>query len=200
MARQCTVCQKSYLSQANYCAICGRPLVTTGITVGSRNGRLVLAVMISAVATFAVFAATRSPVQIESRFFDLPSAKAAVVFNLLKPSDIKVIVKRDGDRIEIRGTHRECDVLTDFAGLIGRYSGRPECEVRHQMERARKTWTTRETYRLPKSRAKALFDALAPDDVPVLVSWSGKRLRSDASPADQAILKQLVQILRGRRL
>lgn len=200
MARQCTVCQKSYPSHANYCAICGRLLVTTGITVGSRNGRLVLAVMISALATFAVFAATRSPVQIESRSFDLPPAKAAAMFRLLKPKDVKVIVARDGNHVQIKGTHRECDALTDFIGLIGRFSSQSECQVRRQMERARKTWTTHETYRLPKSKAKALFDALAPDDVPVLVSWSGKRLRIDASPTDQAILKQLVQILRGRRL
>lgn len=200
MARQCTVCRKSYPSQANYCAVCGRPLVADGITPSSRNARLAMAVVISALITYAVFAVARPEVEIEGRFFDLPLAKAAAVFKLLEPRNVKVLVSKDGGRIQINGTGRECDVLADFVGLIGRFGGQPDCEIQRGMEHARKSWTTRQTYKLPKSKAKALFDALAPDDVPVLVSLRGRRLQIDASPTDQATLKHLVEILRGRRL
>jgi len=200
MAKRCTVCQKSYASQANFCAVCGRPLVTQGLSSSSRNVRLFLTVVISALVTYAVFAAARTPLVVESRFFDLPSAKASAVYNLLKPRDVKVVVQKDGDRVRITGTRRECDAIADFVNLIARFRGQSPCSIEQNMARARKTWSARQTYRMPGPKSKALFDALAPDDVPVLVSWKGKRLRIDANPSDQATLEHFVQILRGRRL
>jgi hypothetical protein len=159
-----------------------------------------LAVVLSAVVTYAVVAASRSPDQLEKRFFNLPDEKAAALFNMLKPADVKVIVGRDGGNVSISGTAGECDALAEFAGLIARLRGQPSCAVKEHIEHARKTWTTSNTYRLPRSKAETLFNALAPDDVPVLVSRDGKRVRVEANPHDQATIRHVVQILRGRRL
>lgn len=200
MARQCTVCQSRYPSHANFCALCGRPLVTVAVTPAGRNVGLVVVVIVAGLATYAVLAATRSATVLEDRSFDIPRAKATAVFELLRPRDVKVVVRKDGRRVQITGTPKECDALAKFVGLITRYTGKPECEVRVAMERARKGWTTRRKYKLSKSRARALFNALAPDDVPVLVSWSGKRVRVDASPQVQENIRHVVEILRGRRL
>ncbi len=200
MARQCTVCKNQYPSHANFCALCGRPLVTVAVTRAGRHAGLVVVVIVAGLATYAVLAATRSAAVLENRRFDIPRAKATAMFELLRPRDVKVVVRRDGGRLKITGTPQECDALAKFVGLITRYTGKPECEVRVAMERARKGWSTRQRYKLPKSKARALFNALAPDDVPVLVSWSGKRVRVDASPQVQETIRQVVEILRGRRL
>ncbi len=194
------MCRSLFPSHANFCALCGRPLVPAGRSPVFRNAGLALTFAISVLITYAVFAATRTVVATEERRFDLPPAKTAAMFELLKPRDVKVLVRKDTGRLHIVGTAKECEVLADFTRLITRHRGKPACEVRQCMEHARKSWTTREAYKLPKRRAKALFDALAPDDVPVLVSWKGKRVRVDADPGDQKIIRHIVTILRGRRL
>ena len=122
------------------------------------------------------------------------------IFDLLKPQDVLVLVRQDPSGVQITGTARECAALTDFVALIDRHQGKSEHEVRHLMEDARRRWTTHRSYKLSKHKAKSLFDALAPDDVPVLVSWDGSRVKVDASPEDQSVIARVVRIMRGRRL
>jgi hypothetical protein len=161
----------------------------------------VFAVAVSALVTYAVLAAARPSPEIVLRQFDLPPAKATALYQILKPKSVKVIVGRDGGRVSIKGTAGECDAVAGLARIITRCCSGPSCEARQCVERARKSWTTHRTYRLPgNSKAKALFQALAPEDVPVLVSRSGKKVTVDASPQDQETIARVVDILRGRRL
>ena len=194
------MCSSVFPSEANFCALCGSPLVTICGSPVARNFGLGLFIIVAALITYVVFAATRSAPVMEDRCFELPSTKSAALFELLKPRDIKVLVRKDAGCVQITGTPKESDVLTAFVKLITRYSGAPAHEVQRRMSQARRDWTTRRTYKLSKAKAKTLFNILAPDDVPVLVSWSGKRLRVDASPKDQEIIRHVVEILRGRRL
>ncbi len=199
MARQCPTCQSFYASHANFCAVCGLALVSPRASRGPKKAGLALALAVSALVTYAVFAVARPSLELEDRGFHLPPATAGAMLELLKPRSVKVLVSKDADHIKIKGTARECDVLADFAGIITRHKGKSACEVREEMKRARRGWTTHRVYKLPDARAKALFRALAPDDVPVLVSWAGKRIRIDATPIDQEVMRRVVEILRGHR-
>lgn len=199
MARQCPTCQSLYAPHANFCAVCGLALVSPGGAGRPKKVVLALTLALSALITYAVFAVARPSVELEDRGFHLPPAKAGAMLELLKPRSVKVLVSKDGGQIKIKGTAKECDVLADFAGLIARHRGKPACDVRDCMKQARRTWTTHRLYKLPNARAKALFRALAPDDVPVLVSWAGKRVRVDATAIDQKVVGHVVEILRGHR-
>jgi hypothetical protein len=158
-----------------------------------------LAAGISAALTYAVFATTFREAPKEDRSFDLPCAKAATLFESLEPRDVKVLVRQEGGLIQITGTKRECDAVGDFVSLVTRCGGLSSCEVDKCIQKARVGWTTHRAYKLPKKKAQILFDALAPADVPVLVSLKGTRVRIDASPQDQEVVSSMVDILRGRR-
>ncbi len=199
MARQCPTCQSLYAAHANYCAVCGLALVSPRGARRPKKAVLALTLMVSALITYAVFAVARPSLELEDRGFHLPPAKAGAMLELLKPRSVKVRVRNYADHIKIKGTANECDILEDFAGLIARHKGKPDCDVRECMKQARGGWTTHKLYKLPNARAKALFRALAPDDVPVLVSWAGKRVRVDATPKDQEVVGQVVEILCGHR-
>lgn len=200
MSRECTACHSVNPVHANYCAMCGRALGAAGVSPATRNVRLSVAVIVSALAVYGVFAATRSSPELEDRSFELIPCKAAAMFELLKPRDVKMLVSVDAGSLQITGTRGECDALTEFVELITRYHGKSSHEVRLCMKRARRGWTTRRDYKLAKDKANALFDVLAASDVPVLVSWSGKRVRVDANSKDQETVRNIAQILRGRRL
>jgi hypothetical protein len=199
MSRQCTTCHRAYPADANFCSVCGQPLVTANTPPDLRRVGLALFVIVSAVVTLGVIAGTRPARVTEERHLRLPPAKAAAMFELLKPRDVKVIVRKEADGIRITGTAKECHVLAELGNLMVRYEGLPDASVEHHMAQSRKSWRVRRTYKLPKHKAKALFDALAPENVPVLVSWSGKRVRVDASPEDQNIIHSVARVLLGSR-
>jgi hypothetical protein len=153
-----------------------------------------------AFAAVVVFLLVRPSGATEKRSFELPLSKASAVFNLLKPDDVKVIVYQDAGCVQISGTERECEVISDLVGLITRYGGMSPGDVKRRMDRARRGWTTKQTYRLPESKAAALFKVLAPDDVPVLVGRRGERVQVAATREDQRIIRGVVRILHGKRL
>ena len=200
MSSECTACHSVNPVHAKYCAMCGRELGAAGVSPATRNVRLSVAAIVSALAVYGVFAATRSSPELENRSFELMPCKAAAMFELLKPQDVKVVVSVDNGSLQITGTRGECGAVTQFAGLITRYQGKSAHEVRLHMKDARRGWTTRRDYKLAKDKANALFDVLAASDVPVLVSWNGKRVRVDANPEDQETVHNIARILRGRRL
>ena len=200
MPRDCPTCCRQYPSEANFCAICGRTLVLAVAPPGGRGVMLVLGCVISAAITYGVFAATGSAGPIENRRIELPGAKATALYNLLRPDGIRVVVGRQGGRLDIRGTAGECGTVTAFAEIITRCAGKPADQINHCMAHHRELWSTRQTYRLSSHMARVLFDALSPNDVPVLVSQDGKRVSVSASGADQETVRRFVEILRGRRL
>ena len=189
-----------YPSSANFCARCGQPLVTVRSSTAARDVGLGLGIIFVAFVAYIVFAAVRPSNVTEKLSFELPSSKAEAVFDLLKPQDVEVLVYRNDGCVQITGTGRECDAVAELVELITRYGGMPAGEVNRRMERARKGWTTRRTYKLSEDKAQAFFNVLAPDDVPVLVSLSSERLRVDATPQDQRIIRDVVKILRRKRL
>jgi hypothetical protein len=175
----------------------------------AKNVALVLAVIIAAATTFVVFGAVelsgvrslvRSPAPTVNRGFNLGYDKADAMYRLLAPRDIKVIVGRHDQGVNIQGTPREIAALTDFVELITRYHGQSAGEVRAHINYAKRHGARTRTYKVPKSKGKVLYEILAADDVPVLVSGSARKIRVEATPHDQETLRQVVEILRGRRL
>ena len=134
------------------------------------------------------------------RDFDLCSDKADAMFRLLAPRDIKVIVGRRHEGVNIRGTPREIAVLADFVELITRYGGQSAGEVRAHINYAKHHGAKTRTYKVSKSKGRVLYEILAAADVPVLVSGSARKVRVEALPHDHETLRQVVEILRGRRL
>ncbi len=200
MGRQCSACRSEHPHHANFCAICGRALPAPPALSPVRTGRLAMAVVVAVAASAVIVTAARSPRVTVSRSLDLPSEKSAALYELLRPSDVKVIVSRDHDRLRVRGTPAECDAVSAFAGLVTRHVDHSPGELKRCMAQARRGWSTKKTYKLSTRGARALFGALAPEDVPVLVSRTGNRVRVEASVEDQAIVAEMASILRGHRL
>ena len=209
MAMRCTVCSQRYPAHARYCALCGRPLVVLKASPETRNVALVLAVIIAAATTLAVFGAAKisgargwitTPATTVYRDFNLSPDKADAMFRLLAPRDIKVIVGRYDQGVNIQGTPREVAVLADFVELITRYRGQSAGEVRSHINYAKRHGAKTRAYKVSKSKGRVLYEILAADDVPVLVSGSARKVRVEAMPHDHETLRQVVKILRGRRL
>ena len=133
------------------------------------------------------------------RDLDLPPAKAEALFNLIAPSDIKVIVGRRHGGVFITGTPGEAETLERFAELLTRLESWDGDTVEQIIGSLRSQPTIAETYRLPHQKVRALIDILKFDDVPVLVSGGGRKVRVIATPEDQQTIREVVDIIRGKR-
>lgn len=139
------------------------------------------------------------PIEVE-REYDLNPDKAKAVFDLLAPSDVKVLVgQRDGG-VYIKGTPREARVLDAFVKILTRHADRNVTDVSAFIQEMRPTWNTRKTYRLPPPKADALYEVLAFGDVPVLVSRADNGITVEATKDDQAVITNVVRIVNGERL
>lgn len=207
---ECPHCRGQNPPQANYCATCGRSVQHTTFRTPPRitGGRgAILLALVLLVAFLAVKAPRiqgirsmfRSSTTLVRHDFDLPSNKADAFFELLAPSDIKVVVGQRSGGVFINGTPRETDVLKRFAELLTRLEGCCADSIDQAMDQLRSGWTVTETYQLPESHARVLIDILAVRDVPVLVSGGGTSIRVTATAADQQTIDQLVDILHGQR-
>ena len=134
--------------------------------------------------------------QIE-RAFVMPPAKADALYELLRPSTVRVIVGRNGDGVYIRGTSEEVDTITALVDLLTREQCALEHRCDERMNELRPTFNTTQRHKLARSRASALAALLAFEDVPVLVSRRSTKVTVEASRADQATLRRVVDILRG---
>lgn len=199
MDRECIRCQTLHASHANFCAVCGLQLTAYRLASTVKSGRLLLAVVAAAAVTFGVFSLALTKTVTITRSFHLPHSNADAVYQLLRPSDVKVVVSRERDGIRVSGTPGEIAAVAEFTKLLTRHQDCLAYEVQRRMAESRKDWSTREKYKLSNSKAKMLFDALAPEDIPVLVQRSGRYLRVDATSEDQQTVRQMVSVLRGRR-
>ena len=199
MDRECRRCQAQHASHANFCSVCGLRLTTYRRASTVKSGWLALAVFAAAFLTFGVFTLSLTRHVTITRSIQLPHSNADAVFQLLRPRDVKVVVSRESNGIRVSGTPGEVAAVDQFTQLLTRHQGCFAHEVEQRMTESRKDWSTRKKYKLSHSKAKMLFDALAPEDIPVLVQRTGRYVRVDATREDQQTVRGMVSILRGRK-
>lgn len=173
-----------------------------------RNLGVVLAALVVIASALLVFGATRHPkfpwpgrsVPTTEACLELPPGKGKSLYELLAPRDIRVIVSAHDRGVCVQGTAHEIDALANLTELITRFGDLPKSEAVASVTRLRPRWTNGRTYKLSRSKSDALFAVLAPDDVAVLVSRAGRRgIHVQSTPADQEIVRRVVEILRGNR-
>ena len=205
----CLQCGCRNRPEARFCAECGQALtsIPPGVPVPKKKPssggccNLILLSMAGA-AAFMWFGpvcrsnstARRSTISLA---LDLPREKAEGLYDLLRPGDILVLIGKHADFIE--GTHAEVRALEQFVELLTRLDGLSPRDVRDLRSRLQHEWTSKQTYKLRRSRAKALQRILRMDDVPLAVERHGSRLVVWATPEDQAIISSVAEILRGKQ-
>lgn len=209
MSKRCTACNRLFTNNAVFCALCGKSLSVDQdaprTSSGTRGLAVLLAAAVTAVTAFTIFQLGNSnsqsihldpSVPMVWRELELPQPKADMLFELLRPNDIKVLVTRDGGCLRVNGSPGEIATLIGFGELITRFQGVPE---RHVRAHCSKMPLSKKDYKLSRSSAGRLFELLAPYDVPVWVTRKGRSLQIQAEPSDQKTLAHFVNILRGKR-
>jgi len=130
----------------------------------------------------------------ESVVYDLDGEHADKLFELLAPSDVRVIVSRSGDTISVSGTDAERQVLNKALQLLGWIDRDDEFERMTQGEReARK-------YELGSERAEMLFEMLAPSEVKVIVSRAGDdAVAVQGTDREHEVLSDFLALLNWRQ-
>ena len=174
-----------------------------------RSVAVLLAIVVTIAATLAVLGAARSAGQSRRDYSNLPTlsatpflspSKTDSVYDLLAPKDIRVVVgRRQESGLVLTGTSDEIDALTAFAELLGRHADVAPEIVKDHVGKLHGQWNTTRTYKMPKSKARALYRILAADDVPVLVSGGERHLTVKATAADQQTVSRVVRIMQGDR-
>ena len=131
------------------------------------------------------------------RTYKLPAEKAKALFELLKFDDVKVLVGLTPEGAHIKGTAAEAKAIDGLVDLITREQGKEYAGVDAFIEAHRPEWTCSKTHQLPDDKRDALYSLLAMDDVPVLVSFRPGVLEAEASQADQRVITDVAEILRG---
>lgn len=209
MSKRCTACNRLFPNDAAFCAICGKSLSVdhgaTHASAGARGLAVLLAAAVTAVTAFTIyhFSSSNPPssdldpsVPMVWRELELPQDKADMLFQLLRPNDIKILVDRDDCRLKVNGSPGEVATIIGLGELITRFQGVP---IRHIKAHLSKIRLSKKDYKLSRSSACRLFDLLAFDDVPVWVVREGRSLQIIADPSDQQMLANLASILRGKR-
>ena len=204
-------CRQQNPPHANFCCRCGQRLDTTGsCRPESRRKRrsggggwLLLLVLLFSILGLHKGGCVSWPRWQTSpaveQFYELAPPKAAALYHLLAPRDVRVLVRRSEGRVSVKGTEREIAILDGLVALLNRVDCQSEGCLNAYMARARHTWTTSRQYKLSRQKAAALFNLLAFDDVPVLVSGRKSKVRVEASPDDQKTIWHVVNILKGHR-
>ncbi len=210
--RLCRECGQVNEVHARYCASCGQDLPGSFVMTNSSGLSYKFALLgggVSVAFMFLLFAIgsiainkknDRAPaIKIETkRTYRLSDAKAAALVDLLAPREVPVLVGRRGHNVGIEGTTEQIRTMDRFVELLLRhekycYAPHPAC-----FKTYRDKWTSKVDYKLGKKHAKALFELLAFNDVPVLVSLHGSRLLVRASPNDQQTVRDVADILGTR--
>ena len=211
MDMTCSQCNQQNPAEAEFCGRCGAALRRVGphprfnpVAGFALVGAAALSLMTAATAVQSAWAPpSPSPrhisVELLDREYALSFSKSDQLFHMLKPDDIQVVVRRQDGGIGITGTQWEVDVLDRFVELINRKHDQDKATVLRYIDRSLKTSDTQERYRLPSHERNALFKILQADDVPVLVdnSWGGVGVQATAE--DQETIREVAEILRGRR-
>lgn len=216
MTMQCPFCAEHNPQHANFCSRCGRAFALT-TCCGARRpgcsgkssrvlGALVLAGVLAGSVAWVFDSASASSVYSNAwklradtvRDYDLRRDKADAVYEILAPRDVKVLVSKRSGGLRVRASSSAAFVLDEFISLVSRLDHLPRVEMEHRMRHARDGWCTSRTYKLGRKQSTLLQHVLAFDNVPVLVSRKGSRLRVEASPQDQETVASIVRLLHDR--
>ena len=122
--------------------------------------------------------------------YDVSGDQADALFELLAPSDVRVIVSRAGEHVGVAGTDREHAVLTSGLQLLGWIDRDVVFERMTQGDREARR------YELGSARARTLYEMLAPDTVKVVVSRAGDDAVSiRATDREHQVLSDLLTLL-----
>ena len=202
----CHACGSPNRPDARFCADCGTSLVPKPSCCSGTGAFALLAFVI---VGGMVFVGLKGVDRVKSRIgrarmstttivLDLPKDKADAVYKLIRPKDIDVRVGSTDTGVWIRGTRVETAVMDRLGEIITRYRHLPSGIAEMRVDEDRPQWTTNKRYKLSRSKARALFELLRPDDVPVCVGRDRKYVTVEATEADQAVIRRVVDILRGR--
>lgn len=205
----CRECGQVNEIRARFCASCGLNIPRSGANSSGLSIRFaLLGGGVSVAFMFLLFGVgslafnkndRTAPIKVETkRTYRLHNAKATALVDLLSPRDVPVIVGRRGHNVGIQGTTIQIRTMDRFVELLLRhekhcYAQHPKC-----FETYHNKWTSKVDYKLGKKHAKALFEILAFNDVPVLVTQHGSRLLVRATPNDQKTVSEVARILNGR--
>lgn len=224
MSTECRQCRHQNPERARFCGRCGHGLLAQnretlhslpGPTPRIRKkrcggpGGLLLLLCLGAIGVCWV--GNRGPHRSISwsgpskQHLSLDPAKAQALFNLLAPDDVAIIVgphhhgRFNGGRvISVSGSSEEVLIVRQFAELLARMEdGRWFGD--HESIGGPSAGTCERTYRLRRSRAKALAKMLSFGDVPVVVTRLGSRLAVSATIEDHRTIAGIVRILGGRQ-
>ncbi|MFQ5489399.1 MAG: hypothetical protein ACE5GE_01650 [Phycisphaerae bacterium] len=207
MSIHCTRCRHRNVPMARFCARCGS-LLATPATPGGSCGILPLLLLMAVgcfwlagpLGSFLGHTRTSRPHFFTSRVerhYDLTAAKADALYTLLAPNHVQVLVGREQGGVFVKGTRREVEVLDRFIDLLTRFHGWDAFSLRQTMMGLQPTWDVQRTYKLGDRQARALYQLLAFQDVPVAVAQHCSGIHIDATAEDQQTLGQLVAILKG---
>ncbi len=133
MSKRCTACNRLFPNNAEYCALCGKALsVDHGAPQASGSMRglaVVLAATVTAVTAVTIyqFSSPKAPtsyldpsVPMVWRELELPQAKADLLYELLRPNDIKILVDRSDCCVKVQGSPGEVATIIGFKELLTR--------------------------------------------------------------------------------
>ncbi len=127
--------------------------------------------------------------------YNVTGPHADMLYDLLAPSDVRLIVSRAGERIAVQGTEQEHEVLSAALQLL---SWTDRDGVFERMGRGQRI---DRTYRLGAERANRLFDMLAPGDVRMVVSRAGADAVSVAGTRrEQGVLEGFLEMLNWKEI
>ncbi|HWL94967.1 MAG TPA: hypothetical protein VNT79_15715 [Phycisphaerae bacterium] len=125
---------------------------------------------------------------------DLDAARVDALFDLLKPEDVPVLVREDGDRLLVEGSTHRVGAVRDLVNILRRHVHRGQGDLPRET-------AIRKTYELSRKHAAALARALSYSHASIRVYRDENELSVTASPVDQQAISQLVRsVLRGREV
>ncbi len=122
--------------------------------------------------------------------YGVTGREAETLYELLAPSYVRVIVSRAGEHIAVRASGEEHEALNAGLQLLGWID---RDEVFDEMGEGKKV---SRKYVVGKSRAKRLYEMLAPNEVRVVVSHAGKGTVSvRGTEREQEVLRGFLDVL-----
>lgn len=141
---------------------------------------------------------TRPSAATAHRRYELTQDKAMALYDLLAPDDVPVRVQRYFSAVSIEGTPSQVQAIDRLVEMLRRNQSYRGEALDWIMTDQQRTWVRGEPIRLPRDRARRLYDLLALPDVPVGVCEHGGELRIAAAPGDLEVIEAFVRIVRGR--
>jgi hypothetical protein len=144
----------------------------------------------------------------QTQHLALQGERAAEVYTMLAPDDIRVIVGRNKDKgIYVKGTSSEVQALQEFASMIneGSLAGADTSLVRNHSTTAAHRYARdqrgmqRMKYTMPKEKVGSLCHLLRKARIGNYVECDDNVLTVVALDDDQQVIERIVTILNGER-